>query len=166
MSRRLRNLPPSGNLPRRNVKGIAQMTDKLPPPSHHPALQKGVLVKDDDDLHGTVILSFKNARELRKYCAALPVPVLLDFGATWCGPCRSMARALEKLEAHFAGRLMLLQIDIDKAPRIAEAYDVASVPLLVLVSGKKILTRFEGAHSFTELKRALEKHLPSTTIVP
>lgn len=130
------------------------MTIKLPPPSHHPAPQDA-----------TASPFFKNARELRKFCAASSVPVLLDFGAAWCAPCRSMARALEKLETHFSGRLMLLKIDIDEAPRIAKAFDVQSVPLLVLVSGKKVLARFEGAHSFTELKKALEKHLALCGVV-
>jgi thioredoxin-like negative regulator of GroEL len=137
------------------------VTTILPPPSNKSDLQKGISVKPEDSLHGVLALHFRSARSLKDYCAQSSVPVLLDFSAVWCGPCKSMARALEKLTAHFAERMLLLQIDIDKAPRIAKSFDVMAVPTLVLLSGKKALVRLEGAHSFTELKKALEKHLPT-----
>jgi thioredoxin 1 len=62
-------------------------------------------------------------------------PVLVDFHATWCGPCKILAPIVEKLADEYEGKLKVGKVDIDAAPRIAQKYGIASVPTVMVFSG-------------------------------
>jgi thioredoxin 2 len=83
------------------------------------------------------------------------LPVLVDFWATWCGPCRMVAPALESIARRFAGTLKLVRVDIDRAPAVAQRFGVQGVPSLVLLRGGAEADRKVGAQP----ERALEEWL-------
>ncbi|MFN0243619.1 MAG: thioredoxin [Planctomycetota bacterium] len=90
-------------------------------------------------------------------------PVLVDFWATWCGPCRTLSPTLEKLAREAVGRFVLAKIDIDKHPELAEAFGVQSVPTVALVKGGQIVDGFVGAQSEPQMRALLDRHLGTTT---
>jgi thioredoxin 2 len=87
------------------------------------------------------------------------VPVLVDFWAAWCGPCRMVSPALERIAREFAGRIKLVKLDVDAAQEIAGRYQVMSIPLLVLHREGKEVDRRVGALPESELRRWLEPAL-------
>ncbi|MEP7080565.1 MAG: thioredoxin [Ginsengibacter sp.] len=86
-------------------------------------------------------------------------PVLVDFHATWCGPCKQMAPELLKFARQNTGKLRVIKIDIDKNPALASQYQVQGVPTLVLFKEGKILWRQSGAMSAPQLSSFLAPHL-------
>ncbi|ANH83846.1 thioredoxin [Niabella ginsenosidivorans] len=82
-------------------------------------------------------------------------PVLVDFTATWCGPCKMMAPVLHDLKAKVGDQLSIIKIDIDQSPQAAAAYQVQSVPTFILFKGGKILWRQSGAMPLAYLEQQL-----------
>lgn len=72
------------------------------------------------------------------------VPVLVDFYATWCGPCQMMAPILEKVNTQLKGRLQVVKIDTDKYPQLASQYQIHALPTLVLFKNAQPVERIEG----------------------
>jgi thioredoxin 1 len=72
-------------------------------------------------------------------------PVLVDFSATWCGPCRRLEPVLEELASDFAGRASLVKVDIDQCPNLAKQYQVRGVPYLICFKGGQEVSRHAGA---------------------
>jgi thioredoxin 2 len=87
------------------------------------------------------------------------MPVLADFWAPWCGPCRMVSPAVEKLGREHAGRLKVVKLNIDEAPDIARRYAVQGIPLLVVHRDGKEVDRLAGAAPEPQLRRWLEPHL-------
>ena len=83
--------------------------------------------------------------ELPALLAESLVPVVVDFWAAWCGPCRMIAPTLEDLARHHAGKLLVVKLDVDENPRMAAAHDAKSIPLLVGFSRGKPIARQVGA---------------------
>ena len=73
------------------------------------------------------------------------VPVVVDFFATWCGPCRMIAPIVEELSTTYAGKVKFVKLDIDEAPEIAEQFAVSGVPTLIVFKGGKEADRKVGA---------------------
>jgi thioredoxin 2 len=74
-----------------------------------------------------------------------PVPVLVDLWATWCGPCRMVSPALERLATGRAGELKLVKVEVDSAPRLSQRFEVRAVPTLMVMRGGEVIARQAGA---------------------
>jgi thioredoxin 2 len=74
-----------------------------------------------------------------------PVPVLVDLWATWCGPCRMVSPALERIATDRAGALKLVKVDVDQAPRLSQRFEVRAVPTLMVLRDGEVLARQPGA---------------------
>jgi len=93
--------------------------------------------------------------------ASLSVPVLVDFWAPWCGPCKSLGPVLEKLELAYAGRFKLVKINSDEEQELAGAFGIRSIPTCVLMVQGKPVDGFMGAQPEGQIKAFLDKHLPT-----
>jgi len=88
-----------------------------------------------------------------------PLPVLVDFWAPWCGPCKAMTPVLEDLAKALEGRVLFGKLNIDEAPEVAARFGIQAIPSLLLFQKGKVLDRFVGARSRPELERLLSQHL-------
>lgn len=87
--------------------------------------------------------------------ARSPVPVLVDFYADWCGPCRMLAPTLERLSQEFAGRARIVKVNVDSEPELADRFRVQSIPTLAFVVGGKVVDQTSGLVPETALRSAL-----------
>jgi len=78
---------------------------------------------------------------------SVEVPVLVDFWAPWCGPCKTLGPILEKLAADFNGAFRLAKVDVDKEQELAAAFQIRSIPTVILVKGGQPVDGFPGALS-------------------
>ncbi len=89
---------------------------------------------------------------------SLEVPVLVDFWATWCGPCKTLGPILEKLAGEYNGAFVLAKVDVDKEQQIAAAFQIRSVPTVFLVKDGQIVDGFPGALPEGQLREFLASH--------
>ncbi|MEB3250571.1 MAG: thioredoxin [Cyanobacteriota bacterium] len=87
------------------------------------------------------------------------VPVLVDFYATWCGPCQMMAGILSQVNDQLKGQIKIIKIDTDKYPQIASQHGVAALPTLVLFKAGRPVDRIEGVLPMDQLVSRLRPHL-------
>jgi len=85
--------------------------------------------------------------------------VLVDFFATWCGPCRRQVPILEQIAPEFEGRAKIIKVDTDLAQDVAVRFGIQSIPTLVLLKEGKTVTQFVGLQQAETLRDALEKAL-------
>ena len=87
------------------------------------------------------------------------LPVLVDFWATWCGPCRSISPIIEELAKEFSGRMKVTKLNVDESPATPSQYGVRGIPTLILFKGGKIFDQIVGAVPKARLKAMIEKAL-------
>ncbi len=101
----------------------------------------------------TIKKQFKSFEEL---LSGSDVPVLVDFYATWCGPCQMMVPILEQVNAQMKDRLQVVKIDTDKYPHLATQHQIQALPTLVLFKNAQPVDRIEGVMSAPQIIQRLQ----------
>jgi putative thioredoxin len=97
---------------------------------------------------------------------SLQTPVLIDFWAAWCGPCKTLGPVLEKLADEFNGAFVLAKIDVEAEPELSQAFQIRSIPTVVLVKDGQLADGFQGALPEAQLREFFKMHgiVPLTAI--
>ncbi|MBR4040549.1 MAG: thioredoxin [Clostridia bacterium] len=86
-------------------------------------------------------------------------PVLVDFWATWCGPCRMIAPVIEEVACEFEGRAVVGKVDVDEEPGLAQRFGVMSIPTLIVLKGGKVVEQAVGARGRADVAAMISRHL-------
>ncbi|MBR5287629.1 MAG: thioredoxin [Clostridia bacterium] len=86
-------------------------------------------------------------------------PVLVDFFATWCAPCRMIAPSVEKVAAEFEGSAIVGKVDVDSEPALAQRFGVMSIPTLIVLKDGKVVEQAVGARGQADIAAMVRRHL-------
>ncbi len=87
------------------------------------------------------------------------LPVLVDFAATWCGPCKQIAPIIDQLAVEYEGRVRVAKVDIDESPNLARTYQIRGVPTLCVIRGGEIVAKQAGAAPKATIASLMDKGL-------
>jgi thioredoxin 2 len=108
-------------------------------------------------------LALNDAARFDKHAIKSDIPLLIDFWATWCGPCRTMAPIFEEAARRLEPNVRLVKIDSDASPELASRFAIRSIPSLVLVQHGREIARTAGAMPLQQLLAWVQQHLATAT---
>ena len=108
-------------------------------------------------MSGTVVNISEN--EFEKEVLQAELPVLLDFWAPWCGPCKMLGPVLDEVAAANDGRLKVVKVNVDENPDLAQKYQVMGIPAMFLFKGGQVIDNFTGAMSKAVLSEKIDKYI-------
>jgi thioredoxin 1 len=100
-----------------------------------------------------------NDNDFEKTVLKSPMPVLVNFWAPWCAPCRMMSPIVDRIAEQYAGRLQVSKVDTDQNPDWAERYHVRGIPTLLFISGGQVLNQQVGVLSYESLQQMVDHFL-------
>ncbi len=104
-------------------------------------------------------LAINNTAEFQEKVLGSDLPVLVDFLAPWCGPCRAIAPAVEELATEYAGKAKVFKIDVDQVGEVAQNYGVMSIPALLVFKGGKVVDKQVGAGPKSQIAALIDRAL-------
>ncbi|MBI1333049.1 MAG: thioredoxin [Armatimonadetes bacterium] len=104
-------------------------------------------------------LAINSSAEFQEKVLGSDVPVLVDFWATWCGPCRAIAPAVEELASEYSGKAKVFKIDVDQVGEIAQNYGIMSIPALLVFKGGKVVDKQVGAGPKAQIAALIDRAL-------
>ena len=104
-------------------------------------------------------LAINNTAEFQEKVLGSDLPVLVDFWAPWCGPCRAIAPAVEELATEYAGKARVFKIDVDQVGEVAQNYGVMSIPALLVFKDGKVVDKQVGAGPKSQLAALIDRAL-------
>jgi thioredoxin 1 len=100
-----------------------------------------------------------NEESFNKEVLESPIPVLVDFWAAWCGPCRAIAPIVDQIAAEHAGRLKVVKLDVDESGETSIRYGVMNIPTLLLFKDGKVVERLMGAMPKSMVLSRIQPHI-------
>ncbi|HEY9592937.1 MAG TPA: thioredoxin [Spirochaetia bacterium] len=88
------------------------------------------------------------------------LPVLVDFWAEWCGPCRNVSPAIERIARELSGRVLTVKVNVDRRPQLAQTYDVQGIPTIMLFWKGESRMRLTGAYPYDTILQNIEENWP------
>lgn len=117
----------------------------------------------DEHVHKQVV-QLTTEQEFKAAVLEAEKPVLVDFFATWCGPCKILAPTIEQLAQEYAGRADFVKVDVDKSRALAVAYNVQALPTIAIFKGGKLVARSMGVRDADEYRAELNAAISSSVL--
>lgn len=102
-----------------------------------------------------VIVNDNNAKEF----LATELPIVIDFSATWCGPCRQLAPIIDELAKEYDGRIAVGKCDIEEAADLTDEYNIRNVPTVIFIKNGEVVNKFVGSKSKADVQKLFEELL-------